>query len=52
MEPYISNSQSSYARIQKALSAREYYEPLPTDDILVEYADAVVTGVLRTYERN
>ena len=52
MEPYISNSQSSYARIQKALSAREYHEPLPADDILVEYADAVVTGVLRTYERN
>ena len=52
MEPYIANSHSSYARIQKALSAREYHEPLPTDDILVEYADAVVTGVLRTYERN
>ncbi len=52
MEPYIANSHSSYARIQKALSAREYHEPLPADDILVEYADAVVTGVLRTYERN
>jgi hypothetical protein len=51
MEPYISNSQSSYARIQKALSAREYHEPLPLDDILVEYADAVVAGVLRAYER-
>ena len=50
MEPYISNSQSSYARIQKALSAREYHEPLPADDILIEYADAVVTGLLRTYE--
>ena len=52
MEPYISNSHSSYARIQKALNAREYHEPLPADDILVEYADAVVAGVLRTYERN
>ena len=52
MEPYIANSHSSYARIQKALSAREYHEPLPADDILVEYAEAVVTGVLRTYERN
>ncbi len=52
MEKYITNSHSSYARIQKALSAREYHEPLPADDILVEYADAVVTGVLRTYERN
>jgi hypothetical protein len=51
MEPYITNSHSSYARIQKALRAREYHEPLPADDILVEYADAVVTGVLRAYER-
>jgi N-acetylmuramoyl-L-alanine amidase len=52
MEPYITNSHSSYARIQKALSSREYHEPLPTDDILVEYADAVVTGVLRAYEQD
>ena len=51
MEPYISNSKTSYARIQKALRAREYHEPLPADDILVEYADAVVTGVLSAYER-
>ncbi|MEC7281912.1 MAG: hypothetical protein VXU50_07580, partial [Verrucomicrobiota bacterium] len=47
----ITNSHSSYARIQKALRAREYHEPLPADDILVEYADAVVSGVLRAYER-
>ena len=52
MEPYITNSHSSYARIQKALSSREYHEPLPADDILVEYADAVVTGVLRAYQRD
>ena len=52
MEPYITNSHSSYARIQKALSARECHEPLPADDILVEYADAVVAGVLRAYERH
>ena len=52
MEPYITNSHSSYARIQKALRSREYYEPLPTDDILVEYADAVVAGVLRAYEQD
>ena len=51
MVPYITNSHSSYARIQKALRAREYHEALPSDDILVEYADAVVTGVLRAYER-
>ena len=51
MEPYIANSRSSYARIQKALRAREYHEPLAVDDILVEYADAVLTGVLRVYDR-
>ena len=52
MEPYISNSQTSYARIQKALRAREYNEPIPVDDIfLIEYVDAVVTGVLSAYER-
>ena len=51
MEPYISNSQTSYTRIQKALRAREHHEPLPVDDILIEYADAVVTGVLSAYER-
>ena len=51
MEPYITNSHSSCARIQKALRAREYHEPPSADDILVEYADAVVTGMLRAYER-
>jgi hypothetical protein len=49
MEPYIANSQKPYARIQEALRARQYHEPLPADDILVEYADAVVKGVLWAY---
>ena len=50
MAPYITNSHNSCARIQKALMAMEYHEPLLADDILVEYADAVVTGVLRASE--
>jgi len=49
LEPYIANSKNSYARIQKALAARAVYAPLPEDDILIEYADAVVDGVLRVY---
>ncbi len=49
LEPYIANSQSSYPRIQKALAARAANAPLPEDDILIEYADAVVDGVRRVY---
>lgn len=49
LEPYVANSRREYARIQNALSARAYYQPLPADDILVEYTDAVVAGVLQTY---
>ena len=46
LEPYIANSHNSYARIQKALTARQFHQPLPADDILIEYADAVVVGLL------
>jgi len=49
MEPYIANSETSYARIQAALGARAISAPLPANDILIEYADAVVAGVLRVY---
>jgi N-acetylmuramoyl-L-alanine amidase len=49
LEPYIANSQSSYARIQQALRARALHMPLPQDDILIEYADAVVAGILQAY---
>jgi hypothetical protein len=52
LEPYIANSQSSYPRIQEALRARAYHEPLREDDILIEYADAVVRAVLKTYGAN
>ncbi|MFT5836875.1 MAG: N-acetylmuramoyl-L-alanine amidase [Candidatus Azotimanducaceae bacterium] len=49
MEPYIANSESSYVRIQKALAARAVHAPLAADDILVEYTEAVVAGILQTY---
>lgn len=49
LEPYIANSTNSYPRIQEALRARGHHEPLPEDDILIEYTDAVVKGVLATY---
>lgn len=49
LEPYIANSHSSYARLQKALSIRASQEPLPEDDILIEYAAAVVDAILRVY---
>lgn len=49
LEPYIANSQSTYPRIQEALRARAHHEPLPKDDILNEYADAIVAGVKRAY---
>ena len=49
MEPYIANSQSSYARIQKALALRAVKAPVRSDDILIEYAHAVVEGILQAY---
>ncbi len=50
LEPYIANSRSVYARIQKALSIRDSGDMIPHDDILSEYADAVVRGLLETYK--
>jgi hypothetical protein len=49
LEPYIANGREAYERLQKALRARAVRAPLPPDDILLEYADAVVDGVLRAY---
>ncbi len=49
LEPYVANSKDAYARIQSALANRASgVQPAP-DDILVEYADAVVAGVLKAY---
>ncbi len=49
LEPYIANSVNAYARLQDALESRANGELPKEDDILVEYADAVVAGVLDTY---
>lgn len=49
LEPHVANSKQAYARIQAALSTRALGAPLADDDILVEYADAVVAGVRRAY---
>ncbi|MGJ8652292.1 MAG: N-acetylmuramoyl-L-alanine amidase [Opitutaceae bacterium] len=50
LEPYIANSKQVYARIQEALAARARDCELPEDDILIEYTNAVVAGVLQMYE--
>ena len=52
LEPYIANSKTSYPRIQRALHARVHHQPLLKDDLLIEYAAAVVDGVVRTYSGN
>lgn len=49
LEPYIANSETGYTRIQKALQMRAQKAPLGDDDILVEYSDAVVRGILNAY---
>ena len=49
LEPYVANSPAVYARIQRALADRAAAAPLPADDILLEYADAVVAGLLACY---
>lgn len=49
LEPYVANSEAVYSRIQTALAARARGGDLPENDILVEYTDAVVAGVLRIY---
>jgi hypothetical protein len=49
LEPYIANSQEAYPRIQEALRRRALGKSLPEDDILTEYAGAVVRGVLAAY---
>ncbi len=49
LEPYIANSEAGYARIQAALDTRIAGQAPAKDDILIEYADAVVAGILRRY---
>lgn len=49
LEPYIANSESVYPRLQSALADRTNGKQPASDDILVEYANAVVAGVLNCY---
>lgn len=49
LEPYIANSTEVYPRIQHALQTRAEGIAIAEDDILVEYADAVVAGLLEFY---
>jgi len=52
LEPYIANSEVGYRRLQSALKTRALGEGPEVEDILVEYADAVVAGVLKAYGTN
>ena len=49
LEPYIVNSNTVYPRLQAALADRAARRKPASDDILVEYANAVVAGVLKCY---
>lgn len=49
LEPYIANSKQAYSRLQEAIRIRKEGGPLPEGDILLEYADAVVRGLLDVY---
>ncbi|MFT5826998.1 MAG: N-acetylmuramoyl-L-alanine amidase [Yoonia sp.] len=49
LEPYVANSVTAYGRLQAGLADRAAGRELAEDDILVEYADAVVAGVLACY---
>lgn len=49
LEPYIANSETVYLRLQSALENRANGVELAEDDILLEYTEAVVMGVLSHY---
>jgi len=49
LEPYISNSVGAYGRLQSALANRAAGRVLAEDDILLQYAEAVVAGVRACY---
>ena len=49
LEPYIANSESIYVRVQEALEVRAQGDSPKEGDLLVEYANAVVSGVLDAY---
>ena len=49
LEPYVANSVGAYGRLQSALANRAAGRALAQDDILLQYADAVVAGVQACY---
>jgi N-acetylmuramoyl-L-alanine amidase len=49
LEPYVANSVGAYGRLQSALANRAADRALAEDDILLQYADAVVAGVRACY---
>jgi len=49
LEPYIANSVATYPRLQQALQRRLANEAPADDDILLEYVNAVVAGILAVY---
>ena len=49
LEPYVANSFGAYGRLQSALANRAAGRALAKDDILLQYADAVVAGVRACY---
>jgi hypothetical protein len=49
LEPYVANSKQVYPRLQTALQARAHGQDLDAADLLLEYTDAVVAGVLAAY---
>jgi len=49
LEPYVANSVGAYGRLQSALANRAAGRVLAEDDILLQYAEAVVAGVRACY---
>lgn len=49
LEPFLTNSVGSYPRLQRALRDRATGKPLAEDDVLLLYAEAVVSALLAVY---
>ncbi|MEM7791714.1 MAG: N-acetylmuramoyl-L-alanine amidase [Verrucomicrobiota bacterium] len=49
LEPYVANGKEAYHRIQTALDRRKKGKVIDKSDILIEYADGIVEGVLNHY---
>jgi len=51
LELYVANSVPVYPRLKAVLQAEAAGEPLPEGNLIDEYADAVVAGLVRYYSR-